>query len=323
MSPSAKGLQDVLLPDRKQAHPRASPLVRIELHAGMPFPRRGRFGDEEAGATVKKTKFRQSLAVVATAGSLLLGACGTADDGFTRSDRGRTARGYRDGGTSSGDNGGRIHDGGAEKTGPALTPGQVNALASAEDYLSLSGFSRSGLIEQLKFEGYSTRNATFAVDRLNVDWNEQAARSGENYLSLSGFSRSGLIEQLEFEGYTRAQAQYGANKALGAKNAGGAEGSGSGLTSGQKNALTSAESYLSMSGFSRSGLIEQLKFEGYDTTDATFAADHLKVDWNKQAARSAESYLSMSTFSRSGLVEQLEFEGYTRQQAEYGANSAL
>ena len=74
-------------------------------------------------------------------------------------------------------------------------------------------FSRSGLIEQLEFEGYSRSDAEFAVDNITVDWNEQAAKSAADYLSISSFSRAGLIEQLEFEGYTREEAEYGVTQA--------------------------------------------------------------------------------------------------------------
>jgi hypothetical protein len=268
----------------------------------------------------QKLGFRNALALLAVLAITLLSACGgviDADDDPSSSARGGGGN-YGGGGGNYGGGGGN-YGGGSKGTGSGLTSGQENALGSAEDYLSMSGFSRSGLIEQLEFEGYSTKDASFAVDRLNVDWNEQAARSAKDYLSMSGFSRSGLIEQLVFEGYTRQQAEYGADKALG----GSSKEAGAGLTSGQENALGTAEDYLSMSGFSRSGLIEQLVFEGYSTKDAAFAVDHLNVDWNEQAARSAEDYLSMSGFSRSGLIEQLVFEGYTRAQAEYGADKAL
>ena len=53
---------------------------------------------------------------------------------------------------------------------------------------------------------------TFAVDSLDVDYNEQAAKSAESYLDNMSFSRSGLIEQLEFEGYTTEQATYGVDQ---------------------------------------------------------------------------------------------------------------
>ena len=91
--------------------------------------------------------------------------------------------------------------------------GQRNATRSAEQYLSISGFSRSGLIEQLQYEGYTAGDAANAVDSLTVDWNQQAARSARQYLDISGFSRSGLIEQLQYEGYTPEQAGFGASAA--------------------------------------------------------------------------------------------------------------
>lgn len=94
-----------------------------------------------------------------------------------------------------------------------LSPGQRNAVQAAEQYLELSAFSRSGLIDQLEYEGYSTEDATYAFDSLNVDWNQQAKRSAEQYLELTAFSLSGLIDQLVYDGFTREQAEYGANAA--------------------------------------------------------------------------------------------------------------
>ena len=94
---------------------------------------------------------------------------------------------------------------------PAETAAQENARQSAESYLEFSAFSRKGLIRQLKYEGYSTKDATYAVDAINANWNKQAAKAAQNYLDMSSFSRSGLIEQLEYEGYTTKQATYGVN----------------------------------------------------------------------------------------------------------------
>ena len=95
----------------------------------------------------------------------------------------------------------------------AETAGQKNARRSGESYLEFSAFSRKGLIEQLKYEDYSTKDATYAVDAVGADWNAQAAESAKLYLEMSPFSRSGLIEQLEYEGFTQAQATYGVDKA--------------------------------------------------------------------------------------------------------------
>ena len=54
-----------------------------------------------------------------------------------------------------------------------------------------------------------TEDAEYAVDILNVDWKEQAAKSVESYLEFTSFSRDGLIDQLVFEGYTQEEAEYG------------------------------------------------------------------------------------------------------------------
>ena len=94
---------------------------------------------------------------------------------------------------------------------PQVSSSQRNAVRSAQQYLEFSAFSRSGLIDQLEYEDFSTEDATYAVDSLDADWNEQAARSAEQYLDFTSFSKSGLIDQLVYEGYTYAQAEYGAN----------------------------------------------------------------------------------------------------------------
>ena len=95
---------------------------------------------------------------------------------------------------------------------PKETAGQENARESAEGYLDMTAFSRDGLIKQLKFEGFSAKDAAYGVDAQKADWNKQAAASGEAYLEMSSFSRQGLIDQLVFEGFTKEQAEFGANK---------------------------------------------------------------------------------------------------------------
>lgn len=87
--------------------------------------------------------------------------------------------------------------------------GQQNAREQAESYLDGQSFSREGLIDQLEFEGYSNEDSVYAVDVLQVDWNNQAAKKAESYLDGQSFSRKGLIDQLRFEGFTREQAEFG------------------------------------------------------------------------------------------------------------------
>jgi hypothetical protein len=100
------------------------------------------------------------------------------------------------------------------------------------------------------------------------------------------------------------------------------------LTVSQKNAVRSAKQYLSMTGFSRAGLINQLSSsagEGYDIADATVAVDSLDVDWNANAVRSAKQYLRMTGFSCKGLIQQLSSSAgdkYTESEATFGAQQA-
>lgn len=93
------------------------------------------------------------------------------------------------------------------------------------------------------------------------------------------------------------------------------------MTTGQANALRSAQNYLDFSAFSYEGLIDQLEFEEYSTDEATFAADNCGADWNEQALKSALSYLDFSAFSYEGLISQLEYEQFTHEQAVYGADN--
>lgn len=87
------------------------------------------------------------------------------------------------------------------------------------------------------------------------------------------------------------------------------------VTMGMKNALKSAEHYLSVMPFSYTGLIKQLEFSQYTHNEAVYAVDHCGADWNEQAVKKAEQYLSHMSFSRNGLIDQLEYSGFTHEQA--------
>lgn len=102
--------------------------------------------------------------------------------------------------------------------GANLTPAQQNAVESAQDYLSISPFSKQALIDQLSSsfgDGYDLQDATIAVNSLTVNWKQQAARAAQQYLNLTSFSCNALIEQLSSSAgdkFTREQAEYGARQ---------------------------------------------------------------------------------------------------------------
>lgn len=135
------------------------------------------------------------------------------------------------------------------------TVSQSNARKKGASYLKSSSFSRTGLIGQLEFEGFSNADATYGADAQNADWNAQAVLKGASYLKTSSFSRSGLVEQLVFEGFTDAQAEDG----VVGNNA-----------DWNSQAAKKAASYLKSSSFSRAGLIDQLLFEGFTQAQAEY-----------------------------------------------------
>ena len=137
----------------------------------------------------------------------------------------------------------------------SVTIGQKNALRKAIDYLDYTAFSRSGLIDQLKFEGFTDSEATYGVDHCGADWNEQAILKARDYLDYTSFSRQGLIDQLEFEGFSNAQAVYGVDSCNVDWN---------------EQAAKKAQDYLDYTSFSRQGLIDQLLYEGFSNEQALY-----------------------------------------------------
>lgn len=141
---------------------------------------------------------------------------------------------------------------------PNATDGELNALASALNYLSFSAFSPNGLVDQLKYEGYTQDEAVYAVNKCGADWNEQAVRSAQSYLSFSAFSYKGLTDQLLYEGFVPEQANYGVENCGADWN---------------EQAAKSAQQYLDMMEFSREELLEQLKYEGFTADQAEYGVN--------------------------------------------------
>lgn len=140
----------------------------------------------------------------------------------------------------------------------AATSGNGAAVKEAKEYLRIMAFSRSGLIGQLEYEGYSKEDATYAVDNCGADWNEQAVRSAKEYLEHQAFSYTGLIKQLEYEGFSTDQATHGVNSAGADWN---------------EQAKKSAANYLTVMPFSREELISQLEYEGFTHSQAVYGVD--------------------------------------------------
>ena len=91
------------------------------------------------------------------------------------------------------------------------------AVESALNYISCMPFSTSGLYEQLLFEGFSEQDSEFAVNCLNIDYDQMCYEKAISYITnIGGFSKQSLIDQLVYEGFTEEQAKK-AVKRLGYK----------------------------------------------------------------------------------------------------------
>ena len=94
----------------------------------------------------------------------------------------------------------------------AASYGEQNAARTAKLYLLSGAFSKKGLIKQLKFEGYTGKEAKYAVNHCGASWKKQAVKGAKAYLRSGSFSKKGLIKQLKYEGYTSKEAAYGVKK---------------------------------------------------------------------------------------------------------------
>jgi hypothetical protein len=102
---------------------------------------------------------------------------------------------------------------GAVTAAHASPASRAQAVRKAQEYLQFESFSFKSLVAQLKFEGFSTSDATYGVSHSGANWWKEAAAKAKDYLKMEAFSRSGLIAQLEFEGFTPSQALYGVRAA--------------------------------------------------------------------------------------------------------------
>ena len=89
-------------------------------------------------------------------------------------------------------------------------------------------------------------------------------------------------------------------------------------TARQRKAVAAAKKDLLAQANSRKGLIEQLKSEGFSSSDATYGADHSGANWNSQALKRVRDHLSYEDFTKSRMQRMLISEGFTNSQAAYG-----
>jgi hypothetical protein len=134
---------------------------------------------------------------------------------------------------------------------------RAQAVRAAQQYLQSQAFSLKGLISQLKYEGFSTSDATYGASHAGANWTQQAVRAAKEYLRSQAFSLKGLISQLKYGGFSASQATYGASR------------SGANW---MQQAVKAAREYLRSQPFSFSGLVAQLEYSGFTHAQAVHGA---------------------------------------------------
>lgn len=91
---------------------------------------------------------------------------------------------------------------------PSATIGERNALAKAKAYISSSDFSEEKLRGQLEFEGFTTDEIDYAIDKVPADYNLEASNRAVLYYTTQNLSKQRIMTQLEYEGYTSTEINY-------------------------------------------------------------------------------------------------------------------
>ena len=101
---------------------------------------------------------------------------------------------------------------GVETTKPpleSLNENQVQALQTAEDYLDTMPLSQTELLQMLSVENIDLEDAKFAIEYLNIDWNQEAKKKAKEYCKHKiGFSKEKLKAQLLFDHFTEEEANF-------------------------------------------------------------------------------------------------------------------
>lgn len=95
-----------------------------------------------------------------------------------------------------------------QEASPSVDDTPEEALSQAQGYIESGAFSHDGLVEQLEYEGYGEKNATYAADNVGADWSAEALQSAQSYVDHIGISSEHLYEMLDYEKFTPDQIDY-------------------------------------------------------------------------------------------------------------------
>lgn len=91
----------------------------------------------------------------------------------------------------------------------SLNENQLQAIQTAKDYLDTMHLSQTELLQMLSVENVDSEDAKFALEYLNIDWNQEARKKAKEYCKHKiGFSKEKLKSQLLFDHFTEEEADF-------------------------------------------------------------------------------------------------------------------
>ena len=91
----------------------------------------------------------------------------------------------------------------------SLNENQLQAIQTAKDYLDTMHLSQTELLQMLTVEDINLEDAEFAIEYLDIDWNQEARKKAKEYCKHKiGFSKEKLKAQLLFDHFTEEEANF-------------------------------------------------------------------------------------------------------------------
>lgn len=139
------------------------------------------------------------------------------------------------------------------------------AYATAKQLSKDSPISKQAIKNKIKIYNYSEDATQYALNKLNVDWKEQALLRAKSYQEFH-FSKEKLVEQLiNVDKFTQEEADYAIEHVN---------------FDWKENAVKEAESSSNGGNISKERLLEILvEYRKFTQEEAEYAIEHAKIDW--------------------------------------------
>ena len=147
-----------------------------------------------------------------------------------------------------------------------LYPEYIRAYEKAKSWSKKHLSQQQIKIYLTKYDRYSEDATQYALNRLNIDWKEQALLRAKSYQEFH-YSKNKLVEQLiNIDKFTQEEADYAVEHVN---------------FDWKEEAVKEAESYANGGKITKERLLEKLvEYRKFTQEEAEYAIEHAKIDWS-------------------------------------------